>query len=150
MTVYWNFRDILDVYPEASDFTCVGTTLEGERCTYNIEKYHERPAAGRILDKMDQCKSLKSSDRYLEDLAALALCSHYHRKPGKFYQIDSMISEWRSMIKQYQKEEEIKATREMKRTVKSLKKQQKVLMDELDEPAKYKVCASKALQIINI
>jgi hypothetical protein len=137
MAVYWNFREILDLFPESSTFSCVGTTRAGKRCALKIEKHYERPAAGRLLDEMDRCKNLKSSCHYLDELAALTLCNRWHRQPGHS-QLQSMTGRWRLMIKQYQREEELESMRGMENTVKAMKKKVKVLVEEQDELRRYK------------
>jgi hypothetical protein len=46
----WNPRQLLDVYPQQSGFTCVGTTREGRRCRQSFLKNVHRAEADRLLD----------------------------------------------------------------------------------------------------
>jgi hypothetical protein len=98
-----NFRKILDVDPQSPHFHCVGETKKGGRCRQSFFSGDDRAEAGALLTKMDS-KSLKSSYRYLDDLAFLTLCPRWHRKPG-YSQVTSVSQRWRLMIQQYEAEE---------------------------------------------
>jgi hypothetical protein len=59
--------------------------------------------ASAILTKMDS-QTLKSSYRYLEELAFLTLCARWHRRPERS-QIGLVTWRWRQKIQQLEKEE---------------------------------------------
>lgn len=101
MAANWSFRTILNVYPESDSFTCVSTRPD------NPEKCHNRrpllsemdlAKAGEVLDTMDRCESLKSSYRYLDELARLTLCIIHSEGDG---QIERVSTVWQDKIEQH-------------------------------------------------
>jgi hypothetical protein len=131
MATYWNFRQILDVRPDSSYFTCVGTTQKGARCRNSLISNVDKSRAADLLDSMDQCKSLKNSYQYLEELASITLCPRWHRKPD-YSQVGAMCRRWQLAISEYDR-------MVMRETLTKLKKIEKVFVDEQEEERKYKV-----------
>lgn len=106
MTTYWNFRQILNIYPESDGFTCVAARGdESTRCP------NKRPLlsdldlaeAGKLLDSMDNCENLKASYEYLLDLAHLTLCVE-HSESG-LRQIAQISGRWQDKIILHMKKE---------------------------------------------
>jgi hypothetical protein len=146
MSAYWDFRSILDVYPDGSDFTCVGITQKGARCRQRMFSGSDRSCASRILDEMDSHKKLSSSRIYLEDLAGLTLCPRWHRKPG-YSQVQSVTTRWKRDIAEYAaevEEEQERATKVKSRVLAEKKKTEVNIKVKLDKDVD-KVC-----QIINL
>jgi hypothetical protein len=98
-----NFRKILDVDPDSPRFHCVGETRGGGRCGQFMFSGSDLSQASAILTKMDS-QTLKSSYRYLEELAFLTLCARWHRRPERS-QIGLVTWRWRQKIQQLEKEE---------------------------------------------
>jgi hypothetical protein len=98
-STHWNFRGILDLYPDSYSFTCVGRTQEGKRCGNQIWflAAADLSKAARMLDDMDNLTSLKSSFPYLEELASLTLCKRWHHDA----QTEQVSMRWKSMIREY-------------------------------------------------
>ncbi|CZR54499.1 uncharacterized protein PAC_04383 [Phialocephala subalpina] len=100
MATVWDARSVLDVYPESSTFTCVGTTLQGRRCQNSFIKKIYKEEASDILDGLPAL--VRSTRRYaqllptLKHLAFLTLCPRWHqeRKP----QVDPVAQRWLAMI----------------------------------------------------
>lgn len=137
MATYWNFREILDLYPESSEsshFTCVGMTKKGARCRNSFISRNALSRAGELLDSMDRQKKLRSSFKHLEELAILTLCPRWHNgdHPANS-QVSQTEDRWRSLIAQHERKLARKTLAEMKRV-------EKVLRDEIDEDKK--VCAN--------
>ncbi len=74
---HWDPHYLLDVYPQQSGFTCVGTTREGRRCGQSLLKNIHRAEADRILHLLPAPEVFTSSynDLYptLRHLAWLTL-----------------------------------------------------------------------------
>jgi len=106
MTSYWNFRQILNVYPESDSFTCVATRGdESTRCPNRrpLLSDIDLTEASKILDSMDNCESLKASYDYLLDLAHLTLCIE-HSESG-LNQIAQISGRWQDKIILHMKKE---------------------------------------------
>lgn len=93
----WDFREILDCYPDRPGFTCVGITKKGKRCGQRMFSGSDLSCASRMLDEMSCYEKLSSSYKDLERLAGLTLCPRWHRKPG-YSQVRSVSLEWRTKI----------------------------------------------------
>jgi hypothetical protein len=96
MSPNWNFREILDVYPESDSFECVGIKeCDDSKC------FNKRPLlsdmdlskAGKMLDDMDHVESLKTSFEYLDEVARNCLCV-VHSDAS----IDQVVERWRNEI----------------------------------------------------
>jgi hypothetical protein len=99
MSSNWNFRSILDVYPEADSFTCVSIKPDNSARCHNrrpLLSDIDLSEAASLLDIMDHCKSLKTSFRYLDDLARLTLCV-VHSEVGDD-QVELIIGQWKERI----------------------------------------------------
>jgi hypothetical protein len=103
MSPNWNFREILDLNPESDAFECVGIKeFDDSKC------FNKRPLlsdldlakAGKILDDMDHCESLKASFEYLDEVARSCLCV-VHSDAG----IDQVIDRWMSKIQLHMQKE---------------------------------------------
>jgi hypothetical protein len=93
----WDPRQILDVYPQRSDFTCVGTTREGRRCRQSFLKNVHRAEANRLLDILPPPGHFASNSSQLyptlRHLAWLTLCPRWHQN-GPRCQADAVASKW--------------------------------------------------------
>jgi hypothetical protein len=105
MSANWDFRSILDVYPDRSSFTCVGVTQKGARCGQRMFSGSDLSCASRLLDEMSTLRKLSSSYKYLEELAELTLCPRWHRKPG-YSQVRSVSRRWQNKIAKIEREQE--------------------------------------------
>lgn len=136
MAVYWNFREILGVFPDSPDFTCVGTTPEGARCGNGFLAKDDIESADRLLGTMDCCKSLKGCYQDLDELAYLTLCPRWHREESHS-QVDQVSRRWRIVIAQYEKrlQDEVvqPSIRRANRQLAELKKTAMVLRDGQEE-----------------
>ena len=108
MAARWNFREILNLYPESETFACVYTKVDSQTTIC----CNRRPLlsdvdlrrASELLDSMDKCNSLSVSYNYLEDLARLTLCV-IHAESG-LDQVGQISKRWKARIVRYQKEVE--------------------------------------------
>ena len=103
----WDFREILDCYPDRPSFTCVGITKKGKRCGQWMFSDSDLSCASRMLDEMSCYEKLSSSYKDLEKLAGLTLCPRMHREPG-YNQVHRVSLEWRTKIAMYGEEFERK------------------------------------------
>ena len=103
MSSNWDFREILDLHPDADDFECVGiNTIDDSRC------FNKRPLlsdldlsrASDVLDLMDHCENLKASFEYLDELANLCLCV-VHSEAGA----EHITSHWKNRVVHHMKKE---------------------------------------------
>jgi hypothetical protein len=148
MAVYWNFREILGVYPDAADFTCVGTNQTGPKARrgqpcqighkFSNDSRHE---AARLLNSMDRCKTYQTCYHYLGELAFLTLCPQSHRK--KQSQIDEVTRRYQQALEIYESTRHNEAIEAVKlrsdRLLMKMKTMEKVLMEEQVEEKKYEV-----------
>lgn len=144
MSVYWDFRSILDVYPDESGFTCVGITQKGARCRQWMFSGRDLSCASGILDEMGAHKRLSSSYKYLEELAELTLCPRWHRKPG-YSQVRSVTMQWKSKIAKHaaeiEREQQLATKIESKRALAEIRNNLVRIRMDLEEDAnKDKVC----------
>jgi len=148
MSAYWNFRQILDVYPDSSSFTCVGVTKAGARCGQSFLRSSDLSEAARILNTLDRQKSLKSSFDYLEELAYLTLCPCWHQKPDRS-QVGQVSQRWEARIAQYgvllRKQAENAAILKSKRALAKVKGKAEELAQELKEEKKDIVRSAAAI-----
>ncbi|KAL3422009.1 hypothetical protein PVAG01_06165 [Phlyctema vagabunda] len=106
MAAYWDFREMLDVYPEESPkFCCVCIApSKGRRCRNPAKDYRR---AASILDEMDILKSPQDAFKLLESLAYASLCQHYHNGLGArgtaYSQVDTMRRQWERSINAFVK-----------------------------------------------
>jgi hypothetical protein len=143
MSAYWDFRSILDVYPDEPHFICV-STQKGARCGQRMLSGSDLSRATRILDQMDANKRLSSSYKHLEELAELTLCPRWHRKAG-YSQVRSVSNQWKRDIADYAAEVEMErekaAMAKSKRALSKMKDSVVEIKIELEEEAtNYKVC----------
>src|SRR5436309_736513 len=98
MSLLWDPRAVLDVYPDSYGFTCVGKTKKGLRCKQSFISGADLSKASRILDTITLWNP-KSVDVYdkLSELAYLTLCPRWHRNPG-YCQVTEMVHKWYTMI----------------------------------------------------
>src|ERR1700760_846169 len=99
MAVYWNFREILDVYPEKHP-QCVAMNKDGKTRCQQSPLFFSRDdlrQAEELLDRMDRRKDLKSSYQQLDDLAFLLLCPRNHKNLSK---VEAVCGRWRLLIAQ--------------------------------------------------
>lgn len=99
MSIAWNPRAILDVYPERAGFHCVGTAkTTGVRCRNSFISHALLAEASTILDSLPEPGRFRANpDRLLPtltDLAWLTLCPRWHKRPGANYQADSVAQRW--------------------------------------------------------
>ncbi|KAG4430915.1 hypothetical protein IFR05_013607 [Cadophora sp. M221] len=64
----WNPRAILDVYPEAPGFTCVGTTKKGLRCRNSFIRHQYLVQASEILDSLSRVSIGRADVLYINFL----------------------------------------------------------------------------------
>src|SRR6266536_3143291 len=92
----WNPRQVLDIYPEECDFTCVGTTKQGRRCRNSFIKRDYLSKASLILDNLPELQDFRSHQSYylskLNQLAWLTLCPRWHQT--KIPQADQVAARW--------------------------------------------------------
>jgi len=106
MSTYWNFREILNISPEAESFGCVGTRPEDStRCGNRRPLLSELnlAKASELLDTMDQCESLKASYDYLDELAHLTICIAHSESEND--QVTQISGRWIDMIIQHMRKE---------------------------------------------
>jgi len=103
MTVYWNFRKILDVDPEYD--TCVGLTLKNARCR-NVPGIQWKTRAVQLIYEMDRSKSIAAED--IQELAGLMLCKLQHNsdKPNKSHlnQVAKVSNRWVAIVNEHRRE----------------------------------------------
>jgi len=101
MTSYWNPRRLLDVYPQESQFTCVGTTLEGLRCRQSFLRNIHKAEADRLLDLLPLPEEFRAHPNELlptlRHLAWLTLCPRWHQNGAKC-QADAVAARWLRII----------------------------------------------------
>ena len=132
----WDFREILDCYPDQPFFTCVGKTKKGTRCGQWMFSGGDLSCASRMLDEMSCYEKLSSSYKDLENLAGLTLCPRWHRKPG-YSQVRSVSLEWRTKIATHEAEFERKKERaamiQSERALASVRKNMSNIKAKLEE-----------------
>ncbi|KAH8601148.1 hypothetical protein B0O99DRAFT_249789 [Bisporella sp. PMI_857] len=119
MDISYDFRKILDAYPEHN--TCVGIakTVAGiPRPCGNCLNTSNQSIAERILTEMNKEKS--ASLKNIEDLASVMLCPHQHNNNSKPYlcQVDEVCVKWEAKVKDHQRaveKEQAKSAAMMKR-----------------------------------
>jgi hypothetical protein len=140
MQKYWNFRQILEVYEDPYDVSCVGTAKTvwpPRRCENSIAVY-DRVEAGRLLDEMDRHKRLSSSTKSLQELAALLLCKgvHNHLSRPHLSQVVEMSNKWRERVRSYDsmiKKEQEDAAFKTEKALSILKVRAEEIMAKLEE-----------------
>lgn len=148
MLTNWDFRSILDVYPDGPGFTCVGTTKMGARCGQRKIANSDKARAVILLNEMDTLSKLSRSYKYLEELAELTLCPRWHRdKPGHS-QVRQVCIRWRAEIAAFkaemERDEEKAAMIKSKRALAKLRKDVSDIKVKLEEEeVSYKVCPQK-------
>jgi len=78
-----NFRQLLNLFPESSAFTCVGTTKQKYRCCNRINQA-DLAQAGRVLDRLSNRNIyneafIEELQPLMLELARLILCRRWHR-----------------------------------------------------------------------
>lgn len=92
---------VLDVYPNAPNFTCVGVAKSrGSRCrwSFNSELFDtsQRATAVRCLESMSKMHPSKITLTALALLARSTLCRDFHQR-----QAAAKVAEWKAKIKNY-------------------------------------------------
>lgn len=113
MATYWQFREILDIYPERKAyFQCaatskVGGKRGGQRCLISGQwiGYSDLEAAENILNIMDRTPKLDDCRPYLKDLAGLTICKSPHRKNVSFQ--NDCCKRWSDVITAYEEREKL-------------------------------------------
>ncbi|RDL37165.1 uncharacterized protein BP5553_04598 [Venustampulla echinocandica] len=85
MPVHWNFRDVLNLYPEDDSFSCVASDESPDvprRCSNAVE-IRDRIAAGTVLDDIDGSTSHEAIFKGLEELSWLTLCKKHQHNIAK-------------------------------------------------------------------
>lgn len=145
MMAKWDFRSILDVYPDEAGFTCVGTTKKNARCGNFMIAGSDKARAALLLNEMDTRSTLSYSYKYLEELAELTLCPRWHRdKPGHD-QVRQISMRWRAEIAAFdtkmEREKKKAAMIKSKRALAKLKKDVNTIKVKLEEEeVENKVC----------
>jgi hypothetical protein len=109
-SAFGDFRHVLDVFPNQSAFTCVGTTRQGRRCRQSFISRSDLAQADRTLNIINQFDIYDSAflvhiQPQLCRLADLTLCPRWHRddRYGNS-QRDQTVVKWLSMVERYRNE----------------------------------------------
>ena len=110
MSATWDPSYLLDVHPDRSDFTCVGTTKQGRRCRNSFISAVSLTEASTILAVLKSMTFRYRRDFIvqispkLDRLAELTLCPLWHRdhkhgncqRPQVYHKWLSVVSAWRA------------------------------------------------------
>ncbi|KUJ12729.1 uncharacterized protein LY89DRAFT_687691 [Mollisia scopiformis] len=101
MAAALDVRALLDVYPEANHFTCVGTTKKGLRCGNSFIEHAYLDEASEILDELPAVitSPRRSAELLLKlrRLAYLTLCPLWHQ--SKLPQVEPVANRWSAIIR---------------------------------------------------
>lgn len=100
-----NFRKILDIDPDSSDFTCVGIKPNGERCGV-LKQFiggEKISRASSLLTEMDTLP-LRGSYLCLEELALNTLCPRWH-SIAEYNHVAAITQLWTQKIQQLERKE---------------------------------------------
>ena len=97
----WDPSRVLDVYPNAPGFTCVGVAKStGSRCrwSFNSEQFStsQRATAVECLESMSEVHPSRITLAALSLLAQNTLCRDFHQ-----WQAGTKITEWKAKIEHY-------------------------------------------------
>jgi len=91
MQAQWDPWNLLDIYPEDGEFSCIGVGLSGSRCGWQF--WHDWTAAEADLELMSTMHPSQISKDILTTLAKHSLCAKNHQYQARF-----IVEDWRIRI----------------------------------------------------
>ena len=97
----WDPYKVLNVYPNAPNFTCVGVGKStGSRCRWSFNSVQfdtsQRATTVKCLESMSDMHPSRITLAALSSLAQNTLCRDFHQ-----WQAEAKITEWKAKIKEY-------------------------------------------------